>query len=169
MRKPTERKKIQRRNLVWLAVLSLFVTGVCAQQDKQTPSVDEDCMAEEADYDCQATNPREEDFDKMVSTVPMERDLPALVELELLDSDDALIKRYMLNARGIMAREVPIPESESFYCTLSSATNVSLSYSPASGLWMFVVDWSPEAELMAGGLVICLDTRQAIEQFGSQK
>ena len=68
-----------------------------------------------------------------------------------------------------MAREVPIPESEGFFCTLSSATNVSLSYSPASGLWMFVVDWSPEAELIAGGLVICLDTRQAIESSGSQK
>ena len=93
MRKLTVREQIQRRNLIWLAVLSLFVTGVFAQQDKQTPPVDEDCMAEEADYDCQPTNPQEEDFDKMVSTVPMERDLPALVELELLDSDDALIKR----------------------------------------------------------------------------
>lgn len=125
-------------------------------------------MAEAADYDCQPTRLDEEDFDKMASTVFMARDLPALVELEPLDADDALIKRYMLNARGIMAREVPIPGSEDHFCTLSSATNLSLKYFPASGLWVFVVDFSPAAELQAGGLATCLDARQAARQFSEE-
>jgi hypothetical protein len=137
-----------------------------AQTEKQAPPVDEDCMAEEADYDCQPTSLDEEDFDKMVSTVPMARDLPALVELEPLDPEDALIKRYMLNTRGIMAREVPIVGSEDHFCTLSSGTNLSLKFFPASGLWVFVVDFSPEAELMAGGLATCIDAREAVRLFG---
>ena len=146
--------------MLLIIVISIMSLEALAQADKQAPPVDEDCMAEDADYDCQPTHLEEEDFDKMASTVPMARDLPALVELEPLDAKDALIKRYMLNARGIMAREVPIPDSEDHYCTLSSATNVSLKYFPASGLWVFVVDFSPEAELLAGGLATCLDTRQ---------
>jgi len=167
-------KKPDKPDLAHPHVMIFLLVIICglsieafAQAGKQAPPVDEDCMAEEADYDCQPTHLEEEDFDKMASTVPMARDLPALVELEPLDADDALIKRYMLNARGIMAREVPIKGSEDHYCTLSSATNVSLKYFPASGLWVFVVDFSPEAELLAGGLATCLDARQAVEQFGS--
>lgn len=147
-------------------VLSATMSVGLAQSEKQAPPVDEDCMAEEADYDCQPTSLDEEDFDKMVSTVPMARDLPALVELEPLDPDDALIKRYMLNTRGIMAREVPIVGSEDHFCTLSSGTNLSLKFFPASGLWVFVVDFSPEAELMAGGLATCIDAREAVRLFG---
>jgi hypothetical protein len=159
-------KIITGRIIVFLILLlSAGAMPVQAQESKQAPPVDEDCMADEADYDCQPTSLDEEDFDKMASTVFMQRDLPALVELEPLDSDDALIKRYMLNARGIMAREVPIPNSEDHFCTLSSATNLSLKYFPASGLWVFVVDFSPEAELLAGGLATCLDARQAVKQF----
>ena len=150
--------------LLILCYAVLLMPGF-AEDGKQAPPVDEDCMAEEADYDCQPTDLDEEDFDKMASTVFMQRDLPALVELEPLDSDDALIKRYMLNARGIMAREVPIPGSENHFCTLSSGTNLSLKYFPGSGLWVFIVDFSPEAELMAGGLATCLDARQAARQF----
>ena len=162
---------VLRRTVVTLVmvIFGLSSIPVFAQAEKQAPPVDEDCMAEAADYDCQPTHLEEEDFDKMASTVPMARDLPALVELEPLDTEDALIKRYMLNARGIMAREVPIEGSEDHYCTLSSATNVSLKYFPASGLWVFVVDFSPEAELLAGGLATCLDARQAAEQFGGER
>lgn len=150
-------------------VLSATMSVGLAQSEKQAPPVDEDCMAEEADYDCQPTSLDEEDFDKMVSTVPMARDLPALVELEPLDPEDALIKRYMLNTRGIMAREVPIVGSEDHFCTLSSGTNLSLKFFPASGLWVFVVDFSPEAELMAGGLATCIDAREAVRLFGDSE
>jgi hypothetical protein len=93
----------------------------------------------------------------MATSVPMLRDLPALVELEPLDPATALIQRFMLNARGIMGREVPIEQSKGMFCTLSHATNLKLTYFPASGLWSFVVDFSPGAELMAGGLATCLN------------
>jgi hypothetical protein len=156
---------IHLRQFPALLICAAFFHPVHAESERQAPPVDEDCMEEGTDYDCQPTNLDEEDFDKMASTVFMERDLPALVELEPLDADDALIKRYMLNARGIMAREVPIPGSENHFCTLSSATNLSLKYFPASGLWVFVVDFSPAAELLAGGLATCLDTRRAAQQF----
>jgi hypothetical protein len=156
-------------NSVMLLLLSMTMSAGLGQTEKQAPPVDEDCMAEEADYDCQPTSLDAEDFDKMASTVPMARDLPALVELEPLDPDDALIKRYMLNSRGIMAREVPIVGSEDHFCTLSSGTNVSLKFFPASGLWVFVVDFSPEAELMAGGLATCIDAREAVRLFGDSE
>jgi hypothetical protein len=110
------------------------------------------------DYDCQPTSLSEEDYDQMATSVPMGRDLPALVELEPLDPAEALIQRFMLNARGIMAREVPIERSQRMFCTLSHATNLKLTYFPASGLWTFVIDFSPGAELMAGGLATCLNT-----------
>jgi hypothetical protein len=156
-------------NVVTLSLLSMTMSVGLGQTEKQVPPVGEDCMEEEADYDCQPTSLDIEDFDKMASTVPMERDLPALVELEPLDPDDALIKRYMLNSRGIMAREVPIVGSEDHFCTLSSGTNVSLKFFPASGLWVFVVDFSPEAELMAGGLATCIDAREAVRLFGDSE
>jgi hypothetical protein len=155
--------------MILLLVLNTTMPVGLGQTEKQAPSVDEDCMAEEADYDCQPTSLDEEDFDKMASTVPMARDLPALVELEPLDPEDALIKRYMLNTRGIMAREVPIVGSEDHFCTLSSGTNLSLKFFPASGLWVFVVDFSPEAELMAGGLATCIDAREAVRLFGDSE
>jgi len=155
--------------LVAMAFFGIVSTPIRAQSEKQAPPVDEDCMAEEADYDCQPTNLTETDFDEMPSTVDQDRDLPALVELEPLDSEDSFIKRYMLNARGIMAREVPIPGTEDHYCTLSSGTNVSLKYFPASGLWVFIVDFSPEAELLAGGLATCLDVQQATVQFAGDQ
>ena len=155
--------------VILLLVLNTTMSVSVGQTEKQAPPVDEDCMAEEADYDCQPTNLDEEDFDKMASTVPMARDLPALVELEPLDPEDALIKRYMLNSRGIMAREVPIVGSENHFCTLSSGTNLSLKFFPASGLWVFVVDFSPEAELMAGGLATCIDAREAVRLFGESE
>ena len=155
-------------SIVLIALVTMGPAAL-AQTGKQAPPVDEDCMAEEADYDCQPTNLDEEDFDKMASTVRMERDLPALVELEPLDSEDALIKRYMLNSRGIMAREVPIVGSADHFCTLSSGTNLSLKFFPVSGLWVFVVDFTPEAELMAGGLATCIDARQAVKQFGGSE
>jgi hypothetical protein len=161
-------KSFVRLILPLLLAVSVMPAAL-AQIEKQVPPVDEDCMAEEADYDCQPTALEEEDFDKMPSTVRMETDLPALVELEPLDSDDALIKRYMLNARGIMGREVPIIGTDDHFCTLSSGTNLSLKFFPVSGLWVFVVDFSPEAELMAGGLATCIDAQQAVKQFGGSE
>jgi hypothetical protein len=163
-----QKNDVRAALLFLLPVCLAWLISAHGEEDKQAPPVDKDCMAEEADYDCQPTRLEEEDFDKMASTVFMARDLPALVELEPLDADDALIKRYMLNARGIMAREVPIPGSEDHFCTLSSATNLSLKYFPASGLWVFVVDFSPAAELQAGGLATCLDARQATRQFAEE-
>lgn len=161
--------RIHFRFILLILMICAWQLPLHAADEQQAPPVDEDCMAEDADYDCQPTNLDEEDFDKMASTVFMARDLPALVELEPLDAEDALIKRYMLNARGIMAREVPIPGSEDHFCTLSSATNLSLKYFPASGLWVFIVDFSPEAELLAGGLATCLDARQAAKRFSEGK
>jgi hypothetical protein len=153
--------------VIFLAALLGFAGASGAQSDKLKPTVDADCMAEDADYDCQPTDLAEKDYDKMASTINMARDLPALVEMEPLDSDGAFIKRYMLNARGVMGREVPIPGSEDHYCTLSAATNVTLSYFPVSGLWVFVVGFGPQAELMAGGLATCLDVSQAVERWGN--
>jgi hypothetical protein len=115
----------------------------------------------DTDYDCQPTAISEKQYDKMSLSVPVERDLPALVELDPLDPPGAPIRRYMLNARGIMGREVPIEDSKGEFCTLSHATNVTLTYFPASGLWTFVIGFNQQAELMAGGLATCLDLRAA--------
>jgi hypothetical protein len=115
----------------------------------------------ETDYDCQPRSLREEDYDKMSLSVPVDRDLPALVELEPLDPPDVQIRRYMLNARGIMGREVPIEQSQGMFCTLSHATNLTLTYFPASALWTFVIDFNPQAELMAGGLATCFNPAAA--------
>jgi hypothetical protein len=117
----------------------------------------------ETDYDCQPASMNEKLYDKMALSVPIDRDLPALVELEPLDPPDAAIRRYMLNARGIMGREVPIEQSKDQFCTLSHATNVTLTYFPASRLWTFVVGFNQQAELMAGGLATCLPLKSAGE------
>ena len=84
----------------------------------------------------------------------------ALIELDNFDPEDALIRRFMLNARGVMGREVPIPDSKGYFCTLSHATNLTLQYFPASELWSFVIAFDPQAELLAGGLATCLNVGQ---------
>jgi hypothetical protein len=139
-----------------IALLAASAGPALAADKPAAPRAGTECMS--TDYDCQPTALTEEDYDKMATSVPMLRDLPALVELEPLDPSTALIQRFMLNARGIMAREVPIEQSKGMFCTLSHATNLKLTYFPASGLWSFVIDFSPNAELLAGGLATCLST-----------
>ena len=147
-------------------LLALWVVAPAAQADDgaSAPPTGNECI--QTDYDCQPTSLTEDDYNNMEMSVELGRDLPALVELEPLDADDALIQRFILNARGIMAREVPIEQSKSMFCTLSHATNLKLTYFPASGLWAFVIDFSPEAELLAGGLATCLNT-QAVPVGGA--
>jgi len=135
----------------FLVLLALPVTAQVA--GKAPPAGD--CL--DTDYDCQPTSLSEAQYDKMALSVPIDRDLPALVELEPLDPPTARIRRFMLNARGIMGREVPIEGSQGLFCTLSHATNLTLTYFPASGLWSFVVNFDQQAELLAGGLATCLN------------
>lgn len=135
-------------------ISALIPSLACAGVLALAPAVGDDCL--ETDYDCQPTTITEEQYDAMAQSVPIGRgDLPALVELDPLDSPAAPIQRFMLNARGIMGREVPIPASAGQFCTLSDATHVSLKYFPESGLWVFVIDFAAEAELLAGGLATC--------------
>jgi hypothetical protein len=140
-----------------LVALMLGVSPAPAQGNSDDPPTGNDCM--QTDYDCQPSSLSEDDYDSMAMSVEMGRDLPALVELESLDAADALIQRFMLNARGIMAREVPIEQSKGMFCTLSHATNQKLVWLPASGLWAFVIDFKPEAELLAGGMATCMNPR----------
>lgn len=126
-----------------------------ADDSGRAPPVGNTCK--DTDYDCQPTSLSEAEYDKMALSVPLDRDLAALVELEPFDAPEAAIQRFMLNARGIMGREVPIEASRGLFCTLSHATNVTLTWFPASGLWTFVIDFNPQAELMAGGLATCFN------------
>ena len=135
--------------LAGFAALPAFAAGKAPPTGK--------CM--DTDYDCQPASMTEKQYDKMSLSVPINRDLPALVELEPLDPPDATIRRFMLNARGIMGREVPIEESRDQFCTLSHATNVTLTYFPVSRVWTFVIGFNQQAELMAGGLATCVNLK----------
>lgn len=139
------------------AILWLIIAIAVARADdsRDAPPVGNECI--NTDYDCQPTSLSEDEYDKMAMSVELGRDLPALVELEPLDAAEAQIQRFILNARGIMGREVPIEQSQGMFCTLSHATNLKLTYFPTSGLWVFVIDFSGEAELLAGGLATCLN------------
>jgi hypothetical protein len=145
-----------KNTILFVAMLALVSQRALATEAPAAPRAGNECMA--TDYDCQPTSLSEEEYDRMATSVPMARDLPALVELEPLDPPGNLIRRFILNARGIMAREVPIEQSKGMFCTLSHATNLDLTFFPASQLWVFVIDFSPAAELGAGGLATCLDT-----------
>ena len=92
--------------LVLWALLWWALVLPALADDAPAPPTGNECM--NTDYDCQPTSLSEEDYDNMAMSVEMGRDLPALVELEPLDAEDALIQRFTVNARGIMAREVPI-------------------------------------------------------------
>lgn len=134
------------------------ISNSFAQEQPQRPPSG-DCVGD--DYDCQPETADQIDYGNVTESVPMDRDLPPLVELEALDPDDALIKRFMLNARGIRGREVPIDESKDHFCVLSSGTNVALNYYPSSGVWSFEIAFEQESELLAGGLATCLNISQA--------
>lgn len=155
--------------MIRLAVLPVligigFSMPALSQAVKQQPAVGDECL--ETDYDCQPTEIAEEEYDNMPLSVPLGRDLPALIELDDFDPEDALIRRFMLNARGVMGREVPIPDSKGYFCTLSHATNLTLQYFPASELWNFVIAFDPQAELLAGGLATCLNVSQVAAASG---
>ena len=67
-----------------------------------------------------------------------------------------------------MGREVPIPDSQNMFCTMSNAVNAHLTFFPASGLWVFVIEFNQEAELMAGGFATCIDARVAAARYGDE-
>jgi hypothetical protein len=137
-----------------MTALLLCISSFSASaQEKRQPVVGDDCV--QTEYDCQPTKIEQKTYDNMNVGVEMKRDLPALVELEPLDAPDKAIQRYIVNTRGIMGREVPIPQSVGQFCTLSYNTNMRLAYFPASGVWNFIVDYSQDAELAAGGLATC--------------
>ena len=75
-----------------------------------------------------------------------------LVEIDLLDPPDAPIRRYALTARHAPVREVPIPESQNLFCTLSLAHNVVLNYYRDIDTWVFQIDLTDDARRAAGGL-----------------
>ena len=83
-----------------------------------------------------------------------------LVEVDLLDPPDAPIRRYALTARHAPVREVPIPDSQQLFCTLSLAHNVVLNYYRDIDTWVFQIDASDDARRAAGGLATCLDLTQ---------
>ena len=145
--------------VVSTVVIGGLVCGNSLAQDKQRPPSGQECMGQ--DYDCQPESADQIDYGNVTESVPQDRDLEPLVELEALDSEDALIKRFMLNARGIRGREVPIEQSKDHFCVLSSGTNVTLNYYPSSGLWSFEIAFAQESELLAGGMATCLNVAQA--------
>lgn len=138
---------------VWLVAGAALAAQPSEQDAKKKPPAG-DCVG--VDYDCQPQKLDQIDYGAVTESVPQDRDLPALVELEALDPAGAPIRRFMLNARGIRGREVPIEESKNHFCTLSGATNVTLNYYPSSGVWAFEVAFAQEAELLAGGLATCM-------------
>jgi len=96
-----------------------------------------------------------------VDSGAMRIDIPPLVELDTLDPPEAVIKRFAFTARGVMAQEFAIPNSQKMFCRLSNAYNVELNYYPASDEWIFQVQSVPAAQLAAGGIAICLDWTRA--------
>lgn len=84
-------------------------------------------------------------------------DIPTLIELDQLDREGARISRFALTTRGAVGQRVPIPSSGNYFCTLSHAHNVVLTYSPIDGgLWEFEIQANDSAQLAAGGLATCL-------------
>lgn len=84
-------------------------------------------------------------------------DIPTLIELDRLDPEGARISRYALTTRGAVGQRVPIPDSSDYFCTLSHAHNVVLTYSPVDGgIWEFEIQANESAQLAAGGLATCL-------------
>ena len=96
----------------------------------------------------------------------MRTDIPPLAEIDPLDPADAVIKRFAFTARGVMAQEFPIPNSQNMFCRLSNQYNVELNYYPASDEWIFQVQSLPAAQLAAGGIAICLDWKRAAQAGG---
>jgi hypothetical protein len=84
-------------------------------------------------------------------------DIPPLIEIDRLDPEGARIERIAFTARGMMAREVPIPNSQNRFCTLSYPYNVALHYYPDRDEWVFQVQSNESAQFAAGGVAVCLN------------
>jgi hypothetical protein len=95
------------------------------------------------------------------SSDSLRTDIPPLVELDALDPPEAVVRRFAFTARGVMAQEFAIPNSQNMFCRLSNQYNLELNYYPASDEWIFQVRSAPEAQLAAGGIAICLDWKRA--------
>lgn len=84
-------------------------------------------------------------------------DIPPLLELDRLDPEGARIERFALTARGAIAREIEIPDSQNRFCTLGQAHNVVLNYYPTRDAWVFQVQSNDSAQYAAGGIATCLN------------
>ena len=95
-----------------------------------------------------------------ISGQELRSDIPVLIEIDRLDPAGSRIERFAFTARGAMAREVPIPESQNRFCTLQQAYNVVLNYYPGRDEWVFQVQSNSSAQFAAGGIAVCLDLTQ---------
>ncbi len=86
-------------------------------------------------------------------------DIPPLVEVDALDPPSAAVRRFAFTARGVMAQEFALPNSQGLFCRLSNQHNLELNYYPASDEWIFQVQSNASAQLAAGGIAIC-ETRK---------
>ena len=87
-------------------------------------------------------------------------DISPLIEVDRLDPVGSRIERFAFTARGAVAREVPIPNSQNRFCTLEHEHNVVLNYYPSRDEWVFQVQSSESAQFAAGGIATCLDLTQ---------
>ena len=120
---------------VSVAVTSLFLFGSA------------DCLAQGKSND--------ESEEKQRKTIPMPVDLPALAEIDALDDESSVIRRFFLTSQGMRGQTVPIDGTEGWFCTLSLATHVHLDYWPTLDKWVFQIAFAEDAELTAGGLATC--------------
>ena len=86
-------------------------------------------------------------------------DIPPLIEIDRLDPEGSRIERFAFTARGMMAREVAIPNSQNRFCTLSYPYNVALHYYPDRDEWVFQVQSNESAQFAAGGVAVCLNLK----------
>ena len=91
-------------------------------------------------------------------------DIPPLIEIDRLDPEGSRIERFAFTARGAVAREVPIPNSQDRFCTLEHEHNVVLNYYPSRDEWVFQVQSNDSAQFAAGGIATCLDLTQVPAQ-----
>ncbi len=93
-------------------------------------------------------------------------DIPPLMEIDRLDPEGSRIERFAFTARGAIAREMPIPNSQNRFCTLEHEHNVVLNYYPTRDEWVFQVQSNGSAQFAAGGIATCLDLTQIPVETG---
>lgn len=94
------------------------------------------------------------------SAQDLRADVPPLLEIDRLDPEGSRIERFAFTARGVIAREMEIPNSQNRFCTLGQAHNVVLNYYPTRDAWVFQVRNNDSAQFAAGGIATCLDLTQ---------